>query len=441
MQVGGGRRRPGRRTRRAVAAGGAVAVVTALLTGFTPAAPPKATATPTSSASSASSATTPATSPTSPTSTAQATLDKNVQAVRAAGGAVRVLAETDTGHGVLRARAGGGSAPTPWSAHFRAASTTKTFTSVVVLQLAAEGRLSLDDTVERWLPGVVRGHGNDGSRITVRDLLQQTSGLFDYVDDPALGRALAEDFEKHRYDTTPAAEWVAVAMRHRPLFTPDRAAPGGHRGGPPRWAYSNTNYLLAGMIAEKAGGLGWREQVEHRIIAPLGLRGTSVPGANPYLPAPHARIVLRTPDGKRTDVTDHSLQHTADSALVTTTADLRTFFRALAGGKLLPPAQLREMQRTVARTADKDDLAEWPEGGYGLGLRWTPLTCGGGYWHHEGDGFGSYTRTGVTPDGHRTIAVTVTSDGDGPDLVRLNKATRKLADDALCGYAERTARR
>ncbi|MBZ4322146.1 serine hydrolase domain-containing protein [Streptomyces huiliensis] len=404
---GGGR--PGRRrSGRALAIGGAVAAATALLTGLTPA---SATAARTAAPA------------------AHTTLDADVRAVRAAGGDVRVLAEVDTGRGVLRSRAGGSAAPTPWDARFRAASTTKTFTSVVVLQLAAEKKLSLDDTVEKWLPGVVKGHGNDGARITVRDLLRQTSGLFDYVDDPELGRALAESFEKHRYDTTPATEWVAVALRHRPLFLPDPAHP--------RWAYSNTNYLLAGMIAEKAGGLPWREQVEHRIIAPLGLRGTSVPGANPYLPGPHARVTLRTPDGGRTDVTDHSIQHTADSGVVSTTADLRAFFRALAGGKLLPPAQLREMQRTVARTGDADDLAEWPAGGYGLGLRWTPLTCGGGYWHHEGDGFGSYTRTGVTPDGRRSVAVSVTSDGDRPDLVRLNQATRKLADDALCGRAGR----
>ncbi|EME97539.1 beta-lactamase family protein [Streptomyces mobaraensis NBRC 13819 = DSM 40847] len=410
MRVRGRDRRPNRRSGRAVLAGGAVAAVAALLTGLTPATPSQAAA------------------PNGLEGQTR-TLDKDVRALRSAGGDVRVLAEVDTGRGVLRSRAGGGSAPTPWDARFRIASTTKTFTSVVVLQLAAEGKLSLDDTVEKWLPGVVKGQGNDGSRITVRDLLRQTSGLFDYVRDPELGRALAEGFDKIRYDTTPAAQWVAVAMRHRPLFTPDHAHP--------RWAYSNTNYLLAGMIAEKAGGLGWREQVEHRIIAPLGLRDTSVPGANPYLPGPHARVTLRTPDGKVTDVTDHSIQHTADSGVVSTTADLRTFFRALAGGKLLPPAQLREMRRTVARTGDTDDLAQWPDGGYGLGVRWTPLSCGGGYWHHEGDGFGSYTRTGVTPDGRRSVAVSITSDGGTPDLVRLNKAARKLADDALCGRAER----
>lgn len=349
-------------------------------------------------------------------------LQADVRSVQAAGGDVAVLAEASAGRETVRARTG---AQVPWDAQFRTASTSKTFTAALVLRLVADGRLSLDDTVEKWLPGVVSGNGNDGTKITVRDLLQQTSGLFEYVQDPEVVRAITEDFEGHRYDTTPATQWVAVAMRHRPLFVPDHAHP--------RWAYSNTNYLLAGMIAEKAGGAGWREQVESRIIAPLGLRHTFVPGVDPFLPGPHAQVYLNTSDGGRLDVTEHSLQHTADSGVVSTTADLNAFFRALVTGRLLPKDQLAEMQRTVSRTGATEDLAEWPEGGYGLGLRWYPLSCGGGYWHHEGDGFGSYTRTGVTPDGRRAVAVSVTSSGSRPDLVTLNKATRKLVDHALCG--------
>ncbi|MGP3977584.1 serine hydrolase domain-containing protein [Streptomyces sp. 8N114] len=354
-------------------------------------------------------------------------LRHDVAAVRKAGGGkVKVLAEVQDGRTAVRARAGSGR-PAPWNARFRAASTTKTFTAVVLLQLADEGKLSLDDTVEKWLPGVVKGNGNDGSRITVRDLLRQTSGLYDYVDDPELTGVL-EDFDKYRYDTAPAASYVAVAMRHKPLFTP-------RPGNPPRWAYSNTNYLLAGMIAEKAGKLPWREQVEHRVIAPLGLRATHAAGANPFMPGPHARVTLPLPgkDGKPLDVTEHSLQHTADSAVISTTRDLDTFYRALMTGKLLSKDRLAEMKQTVERTDDPEDVAAWPKGGYGLGLRENPLSCGGSYRHHEGDGFGSYTRTGVTEDGRRAVTVSITSDGGIPDQIRLNSATRKLVDHALCG--------
>ncbi|WP_326808218.1 beta-lactamase family protein [Streptomyces sp. NBC_01186] len=353
-----------------------------------------------------------------------ALLDKDVAAVRKAGGGkVKVLAQAEDGGGSVRARAGAGK-KVPWDARFRAASTSKTFTAVVALQLAAEDKLSLDDTVEKWLPGVVSGHGNDGSRVTVRDLLRQTSGLFDYVDDPELGGVL-KDFDKYRHDTTPARDYVAVAMRHKPLFTPG--------AGKTRWAYSNTNYLLLEMIIEKAGTLPWREQVEHRVIAPLGLRETSIGGANPFMPGPHAKVTLPGADGKPLDATEHSLQHTADSGVISSTRDVNTFFRALMGGKLLPPAQLKEMRHTVERTDDPEDVAAWPKGGYGLGVRETPLSCGGSYWHHEGDGFGSYTRTGVTQDGRRSVAISVTSDGGVPDQVRLNAATRRLVDHALCG--------
>jgi D-alanyl-D-alanine carboxypeptidase len=358
-------------------------------------------------------------------------LRQDLAAVRKAGGGdVNVLARVDGPDGApLMARIGTRTAdssdPIPWNAHFRVASTTKTFVATVVLQLVAEKRLSLDDTVEHWLPGFVTGNGNDGRRITVRDLLRQTSGLYDYIDDPDIQDRLINHFDEIRYDATPAADMVAVAMKHRPLFVP-------RPGGATRWAYSNTNYLLAGMIAEKAGGASWQDLVTHRIVAKLGLRDTSVPGLNPFLPDPHVDAYLTTADGKRLDVTDHSLQHTADSGVVSTTADLNTFFRALAGGRLLPAAQWREMRQTVARTDDPEDVAEMPEGTYGLGLRRIPLSCGGFYYTHEGDGAGVNTRPAVSADGSRAVTVSITTTTAPPDLTALNHATGTLVDHALC---------
>ncbi|MEV6765574.1 serine hydrolase domain-containing protein [Streptomyces sp. NPDC051105] len=361
-------------------------------------------------------------------------LRRDLAAVRKAGGGdVNVLARVDGPHGApLMARIGtrtvGSSAPIPWNAHFRVASTTKTFVATVVLQLAAEQRLSLDDTVEHWLPGAVAGNGNDGSRITVRDLLRQTSGLYDYIDDPEIQDRLINHFDENRYDTTPAADLVAVAMKHPPAFVP-------RPGGATRWAYSNTNYLLAGMIAEKAGGAPWDELVERRVIAGLGLRDTSVPGLDPHLPDPHVNVYLTGADGKRLDVTEHSFQHTADSGVVSTTADLNTFFRALADGRLLPAAQWREMRRTVERTDDPEDVAEMPEGTYGLGLRKVLLSCGGFYYTHEGDGAGVNTRPAVSADGGRAVTISLTTTTAPPDLAALNRATGTLVDHALCAAA------
>ncbi|MFJ4791108.1 serine hydrolase domain-containing protein [Streptomyces sp. NPDC088794] len=361
----------------------------------------------------------------------RAQLRQDLAAVRRAGGGdVNVLARVDGPHHArLMARIGtrtaDSPAPIPWNSHFRVASTTKTFTATVVLQLVAEKRLSLDDTVEHWLPGVVAGNGNDGSRITVRDLLRQTSGLYDYVDDPEIQDRLINHFDENRYDTTPAADLVAVAMKHPPVFV---AQPGGAT----RWAYSNTNYLLAGMIAEKAGGASWQELVERRVIVTLRLRDTSIPGSDPRLPDPHVNAYLTTPDGKRLDVTEHSLQHTADSGVVSTTADLNTFFRALVGGRLLPAAQWREMRTTVERTDDPEDVAEMPVGTYGLGLRRIPLSCGGFYYTHEGDGAGVNTRPAVSADGTRAVTVSITTTTAPPDLAALNRATGTLVDHALC---------
>ncbi|MGW1891316.1 serine hydrolase domain-containing protein [Streptomyces sp. NPDC002004] len=360
-----------------------------------------------------------------------ADLHSDLAAVRKAGGGdVNVLARVDSADGqVVQARIGtaaaGSEDPVPWNSRFRVASTTKTFTATVVLQLAAEKKLSLDDTVEHWLPGVVTGNGNDGGRITVRDLLRQTSGVFDYTDDPDLQEKLTRHFDEIRYDATPAADLVAIAMKHRPLFVP--AA-----GGPVRWAYSNTNYLLAQMIAERASGLGWRELVEHQVIAKLGLRDTDVPGLDPFLTGPHARVYLRAPAGSRVDMTDHSLQHTADSGVVSTTADLNTFFRALAEGRLLPAEQWRQMRRTVPRTDDPEDVEEQPKGTYGLGLRKILLSCGGSYYTHEGDGLGVYTRPAVTADGRRAVTVSITTTSAPADLPTLNRATGALIDHALC---------
>ncbi|MFD9794153.1 serine hydrolase domain-containing protein [Streptomyces sp. NPDC059070] len=369
----------------------------------------------------------------------QRVLQRDLAAVRRAGGGdVNVLARVDTAHGApMRARIGtrtaGGADPIPWNAHFRVASTTKTFMATVVLQLAAEKRLSLDDTVEHWLPGVVAGNGNDGSRITVRDLLRQTSGLYDYIDDPEIQDQLFNHFDERRYDTTPAADLVAVAMKHRPTFVPQP-------GQATRWAYSNTNYLLAAMVAEKAGGASWEKLVEHRVIAKLGLRHTSIPGLDPHLPDPHVNAYLATKDGTRLDVTEHSLQHTADSAVVSTTADLNTFFRALADGRLLPAEQWREMRQTVRRTDDPDDVAEMPVGTYGLGLRRIPLSCGGFYYTHEGDGVGVNTRPAVSADGTRAVTVSLTTTTAPPDLAAVNRATGTLVDHALCARATSSSR-
>ncbi|AKU99075.1 D-alanyl-D-alanine carboxypeptidase [Labilithrix luteola] len=352
----------------------------------------------------------------------EATLDADLKAAQKTANVVGLLAEVQTPDGNVRARAGvaelGSNDPVPWDAVFRVASTTKTFTSVVVLQLVGEGKLSLEDSVDKWLPGVVSGNGNDGAKITIRQLLQHTSGLFDYVMDSELQQAYVEDFERVCQDATPPEGLVAYGLKHAPLFEPGT-----------RWAYSNTNYVLLEMAIQKITGRSWADEVRQRIIGRLGLLHTYAMGFDPKLPGPHAHSYFMIPNVPPIDATECSTMHTADSALISSTADLNAFFKALVRGELLRPQELAEMQKTVEAPDD-----QFPNGRYGLGLQWTPLSCGGGYWHHAGDSpTGFHTRTGVTADGRRSVVISMSST---VDFLKTNAATAALTDHALCDAQE-----
>jgi CubicO group peptidase (beta-lactamase class C family) len=300
--------------------------------------------------------------------------------------------------------------------YFRAASATKTFTATVILQLAGQGRLSLDDTVDHWLPGLVSANGNDGREITVRQLLQNTSGIHDDIP----GFASAEEYYAHRHDTYSPARLVARAMGHRPDFPPGTG-----------WSYSGTGYLILGMIIQRATGHSWYQEVRTRIIEPLRLTHTLWPGGSPALPDPHARAYERYADGDPLlDVTDQTDFSGAAGGLVTTTADLNRFLSALLGGRLLRPAQLREMLTTVPVS---DDLAQvWPGARDGLGLFSRPLSCGGVYWGHEGGEGGYITANGVTADASRSVVVSMSTALD-PEQAQQEQATGALVDHALCG--------
>lgn len=172
-----------------------------------------------------------------------------------------MLAEVRTPHGAHAARAGGADlktgGPVPWNSCFRIGGDTKTYTSVVALELVGEGKLRLTDTVEKWLPGVVRGKGNDGRRITVKNLLRQTSGLNDYVAIQLNGGSdlTPEKFKENRFRFSSPGE-KAAAMTEAPLWVPDAADPAEET----HWGYSNTDYVLAGMIIEKATGHPWESE-------------------------------------------------------------------------------------------------------------------------------------------------------------------------------------
>ncbi|MFH8614627.1 serine hydrolase domain-containing protein [Streptomyces sp. NPDC017979] len=315
-----------------------------------------------------------------------------------AGGLPGATATATDGHGVWQGTAGVGNlrTGTPRGAddRFRIASITKTFVATVLLQLEAEGALDLDDTVEKWLPGLVRGNGHDGRTITVRQLLNHTSGVYDYLADTEYLNtyALAPGFLVHRFDNRTPQAAVRVAMRHAPAFSP----PGSE------YSYSNTNYVLAGLIIEKASGNTYEHEVRKRIINPLGLRATTMPGNSSHMPRPSSRAYSQlSTDPAATKIYDVTLQNAsqswADGDMISSAADLNRFFSALLRGQLLPPQQLKAMKTTT------------PDG-HGLGLERLPTRCGTTVWGHAGGWIGSLSVAVTTEDGGHSLAYNTNGD-------------------------------
>lgn len=272
--------------------------------------------------------------------------------------------------------------PADPKAKFRIGSNTKAFISTVLLQLEGEKRLSLDDTVAKWLPGAVAANGYDGSKITIRQLLNHTSGLPDYLS--ALQINGPYFLNTNPREVLPPQTLVNVGLGLRA----PTSAPGE------KFGYSNTNYVLAGMVIKAVTGSEPAAEVQRRIIEPLGLRDTSFPTADPalygnYLHGYVLRAILID------DATVSNVQVSGSAgAMVSTMDDLAAFSRALLTGKLLEPAQLAELKTTVPVTADV---------GYGLGIEHVKLSCGKWAWGHNGAVLGYFSEWLTSEDGTEQV--------------------------------------
>ncbi|MCQ8769567.1 serine hydrolase domain-containing protein [Streptomyces telluris] len=280
--------------------------------------------------------------------------------------------------------------------HFRAGSITKSFVATVLLQLEAEGKLSIDDSVEKWLPGVIKGNGYDANKITIRQLLNHTSGVHDMVYTPEWNEQMnGQGFFEHRYDIKTPEQIVAMGIKYGPDFEPGKG-----------WRYSNTNFVLGGMIIEKATGNAYAREVERRIVKPLGLKETTFPGTDPKLPAPHpvgySKLYVPNPGPEIYDATEYRPSWSgATGEVVSTSGDLNRFYSALLQGKLLPKKQLDAMLTTV-ETGEHYT--------YGLGIISRKLSCGVQVYGHDGVVWGSLSGSAGTRDGKHMLTFNINGD-------------------------------
>ncbi|HEY0280291.1 MAG TPA: serine hydrolase domain-containing protein [Solirubrobacterales bacterium] len=297
-------------------------------------------------------------------------------------------------------------APVPPDASFRIGSVTKTYLATAVLGAVGEGRISLDDTLGHWLPGVLPRL--DERTITVRMLLDHTSG----VPDPS-PRLLAHPALFGKGAVTPA-DLVGKARNLPPV-----AAPGV------QFTYSNADYWLLAMILERATGQSYAKQIETRVLRPLGLGHTVLPSDTTSLPSPFLHGYTLRPGRPPLDVSAFNSSWASSSGgIVSTTADLDRFASALLGGRLMAPAELAQMKRGVRVPANPMGVSV-----YGLGLTRMRLPCGVTLYGNMGGLAGYTTWVQSTTDGSRSIAVAANTD----ELPRIDRSIGKVVDAAFCG--------
>jgi D-alanyl-D-alanine carboxypeptidase len=289
--------------------------------------------------------------------------------------------------------------PLQFKDHVRIGSITKTLTATAILQLVDQGKLGLDDPVSKYFPQVP-----DGSHITIRELLNMTSGLFNYTDDEQVLQAAFMGFDP--YKVWNPSEVLDIAFKHPPYFAPGKG-----------WTYSNTNTILLGLLIEKITGMPVAKVFQQRIFNPLGMSHTLLPPlSSAAIPDPHPQGYSYGPGitgkGPTINVTDWnpSWAWTAGSA-ISTLHDLQIWARALATGRLLSAAVHKEQLQFVILGKGF---------GYGLGV-----ANFGGFLGHNGTLPGFQSWMGYQPQIGATIIVLtnlyLASDGSQPadDLAKV----------------------
>ncbi|MFH8383799.1 serine hydrolase domain-containing protein [Kitasatospora sp. NPDC018058] len=315
----------------------------------------------------------------------------------------------------------------------RVGSVTKAFTAAAILRQVEQGRIALDAPIGDQLPHLVPGER--GHRVTVRMLLNNTSGMADYLpyafpslrNFPSVPDISAESLDDNRYRRFDPVELIELGLA---------APPVGEPGGP-TGVYSNTNYLLLGQLLELVTGTTAEECITREVIEPAGLRHTGFP-TGPSVDGPHPRM-YESFYGKIDPPRDYSVYDPSwvgpAAALVSTMADLNRFFALLLGGRVVSRSSLVEMQRTVPVRAFDGTTIQ-----YGLGLHRVDLGCGT-CWGHDGSAWGAGTISLIRADGGRQLSATVNlqrwnvPDASGrPQPHPIDGALAALYRQAMCGH-------
>ncbi|NML51680.1 beta-lactamase family protein [Streptomyces sp. R302] len=335
-----------------------------------------------------------------------AALDAAIENVHRAG-IPGLFAEVRAGDRVWRGAAGVADVATgrPVTAgmRHRVGSITKTFVAAAVLQLAEAGRIGLDTPIGRYLPELVPGERGDA--ITVRMLINHTSGLAEYLPYayPSLkALPVVADTSPQSLDDLRFTRFDPVDLIERGVAAPAVGGPGAPDGTP--GAYSNTNYLLLGRLLERVTGTTAEQYITRNVIERAGLRDTELP-TGPYVGGPHSRLyeawfgMIDPP--RDYSVYDMSWTGLAGS-LISTVADVNRFYRLLLAGEIVSPSSLAQMQRTGPVVSHAGTTID-----YGLGLYPMEEPGQDTFWGNGGTVWGGGALAMIRADGERQLAVAV----------------------------------
>ncbi|MFE9773438.1 serine hydrolase domain-containing protein [Streptomyces sp. NPDC005931] len=315
----------------------------------------------------------------------------------------------------------------------RVGSITKTFTAAAVMQQAERGRIRLDAPIGDYLPELVPGER--GRKITVRMLLNNTSGLPDYIPYafPSLRRNSPASLDDNRFRQFTPAELIEMGVTAPPASEP----------GAPIGVYSNTNWLLLGRLLERVTGTTAEKYITRSVIERAGLRHTEFP-TGPRINGPHSRM-YEALHGLIDPPRDYSVYNMSwtwtGAALVSTMEDLNRFYAKLLDGKIVSRSSLAQMQRTVPVIALDGSMIE-----YGLGLHKVVIPGCGTFWGHDGTVWGAGTMSLTRADGKRQMSVAVNlqrwneRDSSGqPQRHPIDDALETLYQQAMCGNSNARA--